>query len=257
METDKTTKNIKLGLTLLWLTVFSALSATLAGNLNRLIAAVDRQEALYAGLGSGARAAAAFTREIDLLDDELSYLDKLAAMYTENKGSFRTQNAIAAEVKELRRKIGQKVEKKIYIVVDSRANKLFLKRGLDLLLEADCSVGRGGTLKDKKSGRIWEFVTPRGDFSIRYKMEAPLWLKPDWAFVESGQPVPPPGDPSRTVAGELGKYALDIGNGYLIHGTKNEDALGAPVSHGCVRLGGEALERLYREAPVGTRVYIY
>jgi len=257
VDTGKTTKNIKSGLTLLWLAVFSALCAMLAGNLSRLIAAVDRQEALYAGLGSGARTVAAFSREIDLLDDELSYLDNLAGTYTENKGYFRTQNAIAAEVRELRGKLAQKLGKKLYIVVDSRTNKLFLKRGLNLLLEADCSVGKGGTLKDKKSGRIWEFVTPRGDFSIRYKIESPLWLKPDWAFVESGQPVPPPGDPSRKVAGELGKYALDIGNGYLIHGTKNEGALGAPVSHGCVRLGAEALERLYREAPVGTRVYIY
>jgi L,D-transpeptidase YbiS len=75
--------------------------------------------------------------------------------------------------------------------------------------------------------------------------------------VENKEPVPPPLDPSRKVEGELGKYALNIGDGYLIHGTKNEESLGRAVSHGCIRLGAEALEKLYKAAPVGTRVYIY
>ena len=79
----------------------------------------------------------------------------------------------------------------------------------------------------------------------------------DWAYVENKEPVPPPSDPSRKVEGELGKYALDIGDGYLIHGTRNEADLGRPVSHGCIRLGAEPLEKLYNAVQVGTTVYIY
>jgi L,D-transpeptidase YbiS len=153
--------------------------------------------------------------------------------------------------------VGRRLRDETHIVVDTRANKLYLKKGLSLLWEADCSVGKGGRLIDPKTGRRWEFVTPRGRFEVRNKIEKPLWVKPDWAFVETGEQVPPPGDPARKVEGELGGYVLNLGDGYLIHGTKNEQSLGRPASHGCVRLGAENLKRLYETVPVGTPVYIY
>jgi len=92
---------------------------------------------------------------------------------------------------------------------------------------------------------------------VRDKIEKPLWTKPDWAFVETGEKVPPPEDPSRHVEGELGAYVLNLGDGYLIHGTRNEAVLGHSVSHGCVRLGAQDLKRLYETTPKGVRVYIY
>jgi len=112
-------------------------------------------------------------------------------------------------------------------------------------------------LMDKKSGRGWGFVTPRGQFEIRDKIAEPIWIKPDWAFVETKEPIPPPGDPSRQTKGELGAYVLNLGDGYLIHGTKNEALLGQPASHGCVRLGKEDLQKIYDLVPKGTRVFIY
>ena len=69
--------------------------------------------------------------------------------------------------------------------------------------------------------------------------------------------VPPPDDPKRKVPGELGAYVLNLGDGYLIHGTKTEELLGHSVSHGCVRLGADNLKQLYDSVPVGTPVYIY
>jgi hypothetical protein len=70
------------------------------------------------------------------------------------------------------------------------------------------------------------------------KLANPVWRKPDWAFVEEGEPIPKdPGD--RLEYGSLGEYALYFGNGYMIHGTLYERLLGRPVSHGCVRLGRE------------------
>jgi L,D-transpeptidase YbiS len=92
---------------------------------------------------------------------------------------------------------------------------------------------------------------------VRKKIENPKWVKPDWAFVETGELVPPPEDPKRKVEGELGAYVLNLGNGYLIHGTKTEQLLGRPASHGCVRLGADNLKLLYEAVPVGTPVYIY
>ncbi len=179
-------------------------------------------------------------------------------MVPQDRGFVRTQKVISEEVQGLRRKASRWVGKdRPYILVDTRANKLYLKKGLDLLFDADCSVGRGGILRDKLTGRTWEFVTPLGEFRIQAKIVNPVWIKPDWAYVESKEPVPAPDDEGRRVEGELGAYVLSLGDGYLIHGTKQESFLGRAVSHGCVRLGSQDLERLYQTVPIGTKVYIY
>jgi len=119
-------------------------------------------------------------------------------------------------------------------------------------------VGKGGILIDTKTGRKWEFVTPRGIFTIISKTINPIWCKPDWAFIEEKKPIPLPGAPERNVLGELGQYALDLGFGYKIHGTLNEDMLGRPVSHGCIRLGAADLEYIFKRAKINkTPVYVY
>ena len=57
----------------------------------------------------------------------------------------------------------------------------------------------------------------------------------------------------------LGPYKLDMGDGYLIHGTHiyNEDSIGDAVSHGCVRMENSDLERLYYMVEPGTPVFIF
>jgi hypothetical protein len=71
--------------------------------------------------------------------------------------------------------------------------------------------------------------------------------------------VPPKGTQQRLVPDALGPFKLDTGDGYLIHGTHiyNEDSVGEAVSHGCVRMRNEDLEKLYQRVPVGTSVYIF
>jgi L,D-transpeptidase YbiS len=100
------------------------------------------------------------------------------------------------------------------------------------------------------------FATPTGRFEILSKTKNPVWKKPDWAFIEEGQPIPK--DPSERFAyGELGEYALALGDGYLIHGTLYERLLGRSVTHGCIRLGRDDLRKLYASTRVGTAVYIF
>lgn len=68
--------------------------------------------------------------------------------------------------------------------------------------------------------------------------------------------VPPVSSVNRRVAGELGKYKLDLGDGYLLHGTRDATSIGSAATHGCIRLGDEDLEYLYEKIPVGTPVFI-
>ena len=68
---------------------------------------------------------------------------------------------------------------------------------------------------------------------------------------------PPMGSKNRKVEGELGKYRLLLGDGYLLHGTPDKQSIGMAATHGCVRLRDEDIEWLYEHVPVGTKVYIY
>ncbi|PYT16929.1 MAG: L,D-transpeptidase [Acidobacteria bacterium] len=143
-----------------------------------------------------------------------------------------------------------------YILIDAGRNLLTLFKDNRRVLQAVCSTGSGRALSDPVKRRFWVFDTPRGEFFIRAKYPNPVWVKPDWAFLEEGEPVPRD-LAARLAPTELGDYAMDLGEGYLIHGTLYERALGLSITHGCVRLGGRDLETVYKNVRVGTPVYIF
>ena len=97
--------------------------------------------------------------------------------------------------------------------------------------------------------------TPRGEFEVQRKIVDPVWTKPDWAFIEDGEPIPKEFS-ERFDPDVLGDYALAIGDGYLIHGSIYKRTLGQSVTHGCIRVGDADLEAVYKAAQLGTKVYI-
>ena len=85
-----------------------------------------------------------------------------------------------------------------------------------------------------------------------------------WAFTPGSEIIfegkifiPPLDSEQRRVPAVLGTHKLEIGNGYLIHGTDKESSIGAAVSHGCVRMYNQDVAHLYAIVPVGTPVYIF
>lgn len=69
--------------------------------------------------------------------------------------------------------------------------------------------------------------------------------------------IPPFGTTQRRYLGVLGTRRLKLGDGYGLHGTNQPETIGRAVSHGCVRLRNEDIEKLYDMVPVGTPVFIY
>jgi lipoprotein-anchoring transpeptidase ErfK/SrfK len=69
--------------------------------------------------------------------------------------------------------------------------------------------------------------------------------------------VPPIGSPQRSIPDVLGTHRLILGDGYLIHGTPEEDSIGEWASHGCVRMLNRDVEQLYGMVRVRTPVYVY
>lgn len=241
-----------------WFLAFSFFLSRAARSASGLEERLDNLRDMSRRLDENSRELTDISQKIRAREKEMEALLEIVNLVPEDRGFLRTQNVVADEVRALRRKARKWIgPERIHIVVDTKANKLYLKKGQELLMDADCSAGRGGVLKDKATGRTWEFATPLGEFRVQNKIENPVWIKPDWAFVESKEPIPPPGDPARRAEGELGAFVLSLGDGYLIHGTKYEEFLGTAVSHGCVRLGAENLKKLYETVPVGTKAYIY
>lgn len=160
------------------------------------------------------------------------------------------------EVNLLEKKLASQRPKGVYILIDSGANRLFLMKGENLLREAIISCGSGSILEEPGGKRRWIFDTPRGEFTVKSKIVDPDWIKPDWAFIEEGK-EPPKNWKERVESGVLGDYALGFGNGYFIHGTLYTRLLGRNVTHGCIRVGDEDLEFVFKNAQIGTKIYIY
>jgi L,D-transpeptidase YbiS len=143
-----------------------------------------------------------------------------------------------------------------YVVVDSALNRVYWRQGDIVVREMIASCGTGNILEDPASGRKWVFETPRAELRVIGKKAAPVWMKPDWAFIEEGEEIPKDGS-GRAEPGVMGDYAVAIGDGYYLHGTLYKRLLGRNVSHGCVRLGDDDIEFIYKTTKIGTRVILF
>ncbi len=175
----------------------------------------------------------------------------------ENRQVRRMIAATGSEISRLQRRLASFIPTQNYLVINTVDNRFALYRGTAIVREGFCSTGSYTLLRTEDGEREWIFMTPRGRFSIQGKITNPVWRKPDWAFVEEGLPVPGPTDPSRYEYGVLGRYAMSLGDGYLIHGTLYERLLGMPVTHGCIRMNDADLEAVFNALSIGSRVYIY
>lgn len=181
----------------------------------------------------------------------------LAGKSQPDRRSGELVESLLARRAQLKRQLAQLAPEGHYLVVDTARNKLLVKRHQDVIVEAVASTGSGTILDDPgKPGTRWIFDTPRGEFKIQSKLTNPVWVKPDWAFLEEGLRIPT--DPAqRLEPGTLGDYALGFGRGYFIHGTLYRRLLGKNVTHGCIRLNDEDLRTVYGLSQIGTMVMIF
>jgi lipoprotein-anchoring transpeptidase ErfK/SrfK len=164
---------------------------------------------------------------------------------------------LGRETQRLARKFAAYTPGQSYLIINTTDNRFSLYQNKKPLREGFCSTGSYTRLTNTTGSRQWIFKTPKGQFWIQQKITKPLWVRPDWSFVEEGLPIPPPNDESRYEYGVLGDYAMSLGDGYLIHGTLYKRFLGMPVTHGCVRLNDDDLETIYNTLNIGSKVFIF
>jgi murein L,D-transpeptidase YcbB/YkuD len=72
--------------------------------------------------------------------------------------------------------------------------------------------------------------TPLGTYTISHAEWNPWWRPPASAWARGSKPTPPgPDNP-------MGRVKLFFAPLYYLHGTPDEESLGTPASHGCVRM---------------------
>lgn len=149
-----------------------------------------------------------------------------------------------------------------YVVVHLQENRVYVFEGDRAIWSSPSGTGTGLSLGIDGEKR-WDFDTPRGLFKVKRMERDPIWIAPDWHFIEKSLPVPAWDSPSRRIPGGMGDTALYLGDGIAIHGTEqpalllNPDPDARRVSHGCIRLTNEAARELMHMVEVGTPVLIY
>lgn len=168
-----------------------------------------------------------------------------------------TLHALQNRYKSLTKQLARLMPSQPYILVDTARNHLYVKRRDRVMLDALASTGSGTILDKPGEGKgQWVFDTPRGEFTVQSKLINPVWVRPDWAFIEEGLDIPK-SQADRIEPGVLGEYALGFGKGYFIHGTLYTRLLGKNVTHGCIRLNDDDLKSVYQLARIGTPILIF
>jgi len=194
---------------------------------------------------------------IPALQDSTVALVGLSAKSGGSDGEGADKSAIIKEIDKLQKKLDDYTPTNGYMVINTTENHFYLFKGKQLIRDGICSTGKNEKLVSAERNYSHEFYTPFGVRKVLRKSPNPVWKRPDWAYIEDGLPIPGPNDPSRWETGTLGAYKLEIGDGYMIHGTIYKRRMGMSVTHGCIRLLDDDLEAVYKTMEVGSKVYIY
>jgi lipoprotein-anchoring transpeptidase ErfK/SrfK len=98
--------------------------------------------------------------------------------------STRLSN-LQSEVSSAQKQIEDVNDSDFVITVSTAENKVYARRNGQLVFEAVCSTGKNTSLE--ADGRTMVFRTPIGRFKILSKEENPMWVPPDWHFIEQAR----------------------------------------------------------------------
>ena len=127
------------------------------------------------------------------------------------------------------------------VVVSTRERRLYYVLGNKRAIQYGVGVGREG-------------FTWSGTKSVTMKREWPEWRPP----VQMLKRRPDlPRYMSGGIENPLGARAIYLGSSlYRIHGSNEEDTIGAAVSSGCIRMTNRDVTDLYGRVKVGTKVVV-
>lgn len=111
--------------------------------------------------------------------EQIELLKKEMSQQTGHVGELQS------EVATTDRAIEDTHDTNFVITVSTAENKVYARRSGQLVFEAVCSTGKNTTLY--ADGRTMVFRTPIGRFRVVSKEENPLWVPPDWHYIEEAR----------------------------------------------------------------------
>jgi hypothetical protein len=130
---------------------------------------------------------------------------------------------------------------KPFIIVDKRNFQFYLFSHTGRLLRiGPVAIGKGRT-------NHGAFETPVGIFPISRKVPVDDWIRPNWYFLEEGEPIPKR-EEDRRVPGFF-RYKLVFDGARYIH---YAEATGGRLTHGCLGLDWQDAEAVFHTLQVGS-----
>ena len=74
-----------------------------------------------------------------------------------------------------------------YLVVSIEDRRLWFRQGDSVLFTTEVATGSGRVLERTGDDAHWRFETPRGRLIVISKETAPVWIAPDWHYIELAQ----------------------------------------------------------------------
>lgn len=111
-----------------------------------------------------------------VLEDRLDILD-----------SARWNVAVSEQMLRDSERSPEPLHNRPYLVISIVERRLWYKQGGKVLLTTRVATGSGKTLVKESGASVWKFETPRGRLAIMSKEEKPLWVPPDWYYVEQSR----------------------------------------------------------------------
>lgn len=102
----------------------------------------------------------------------------------------RVRREVGAESDSLARALASSPDPDVhqpYLVVSIEDHQLWLRDGDSVLFTAGVATGSGRILERSGEDIHWRFETPRGRLTVVSKELDPVWVPPDWHYVEEAQ----------------------------------------------------------------------
>lgn len=122
--------------------------------------------------------------KIDRLLEE-QFEQQVKTLQDEMKQSESSVAKLETEVTSTETAIEDLHDTGLVITVSTTENKVYARREGQLIFEAVASTGKNETLT--AGGRTMVFRTPIGKFHIKSKEKDPMWVPPDWHYIEEAQ----------------------------------------------------------------------
>ena len=178
--------------------------------------------------------------------------DDLNRMRDELAEMDLTKQQLAGELDGRMQYLQTLQSQQFYISIDTDKKKFQFRFGKDVLREADIQVGEAKTLT--AGTKTWTFAPLKGGFNVIGKQVDNTSSVAEWVYPLTGKPVPAE---RPTVKNWLGRYVIQLPDGYVIHSPPAEDSPLQGPKPGSIMVPAEDLAAIWPRVSTETRVYIF